>query len=288
MTRQPYSLSNSTVASAFDALATRHNIGVLQKELLQTSLYHAATWYAIQQAISSQQTNCILDVGGGNGIWSIRLAKLGYQVVYVDMSERMAQVARLNALNQKAKMFFAQGDAHNLNFLPANYFDVVLAVGDVICYSDNPTGVCQQFYKRCKPGGKMVISAMGRYGIVPYLLATIPISEIKDYLIDGVWVEFKPQELGQNAESPLMARTFTGSELSDLCQLSGWAIDSFFGAGILRTLLGRPGLEALIKAKGMKVVLSLEQQLAQIPALLDCAMEFGLVSTKRAAPCERC
>ncbi len=279
---QPYPLSGSIVANAFDELATRHDKGLLQENLLQTSLYHAATWFAIQQVISSQQTNYILDVGGGNGIWSIRLAKLGYQVAYVDLSQRMAQVARINANTQKAKLLITQGDAHNLNFLPARYFDLVLAVGDLICYSDNPVKICQQLFNRCKPSGKMIISVMGRYGILPHLLETTTINEITDYLNDGLWVEFEQQELGQNVKSPLMARTFTTSELSNLCQSSGWVVDGFFSAGILRTLLGRSSLDAFIEAEGMKTILSLEQQLSQIPALLDCAIEFGLAATKPA------
>ncbi len=251
-----------------------------QETLLLTSLYHAATWAVIQQMIPSKRTCFILDVGGGNGIWSIRLAKLGHKVVYVDLSERMAHVARINALNQDVQFLITQGDAHNLNFFPTDRFDLVLAVGDLICYAGNPVEVCQQLYKQCKPGGRMIISAMGRLGILPYLLEMNSIFELQKYLVDGLWIEFRQQELGHNIETSLTARTYTVSGLSDLCQLSGWETNRFFGAGILRTLLGRPGLEALIKARGMDFTLSLEQQLAQIPALLDCAMEFGLIATK--------
>lgn len=270
----------SSVANAFDILATRHNDGLNHDNLLQTSLYHAATWETIKQAIPFRKPCLVLDVGGGNGLWTIHLTKLGHKVVYVDYSKHMAQKAWGNLKNLNLPTYIVQGDARNLGFLPANHFDLILGVGDLICYVDDPLKVCKELYRCCKVGGNLVISAMGRYGLLSHLTMVTTVQEIENYLTNGLWVEFEQEELGKDNSEPLIARSYASSELADLCQLAGWQLDTFFGAGILRTFLGRQQLDFTIESKGMSTILDIEKHLARSCALLDCAMEFGLLCVK--------
>jgi 2-polyprenyl-3-methyl-5-hydroxy-6-metoxy-1,4-benzoquinol methylase len=58
----------------------------------------------------------ILDVGCGTGRHSIELAKRGYQITGIDLSESMLKKAREKALNMNLKINFIKHDARNLPF----------------------------------------------------------------------------------------------------------------------------------------------------------------------------
>lgn len=272
--------SNTAVVSkAFDILAVRHDSG-LSGYNPKNSLYHEATWSAIVQAIGSANRCSVLDIGGGNGLWTIRLARLGHMVVYVDISENMARIAHTNLNKSGVTANVIIGDAHNLDFLPRDYFDVALAVGDLLCYSMTPMEICYHAYNRVKPGGKLVVAVMGRLGVLQHLVEVLSLEQVKEYVSKGWWVEFTEGELGSGASAPLSAHTYTVSELRWLCQSVGWRIVAFFGAGILRTLIGREKLICLIEREGIEAVLDLENELAKSTAFLECAMEFGLIAEK--------
>lgn len=269
------------VIHAFDLLAHRHDRGLAWPNLLESSLYHAATWEAIRQLLPDNQPIKVLDVGCGNGLWSVQLARLGHYPVLVDISFQMAQIAQKKLAQEGLGAITIQGDGHNLTFLPENYFDLVLGVGDLLCYTKDPAVVFQQLYRCCKPGGKLVVSVIGQYGLLPYLFNhPFTIKQLDEYLCIGIWQEFTAKELGEPATLPLFARAYSFNKLSDTCRSSGWQIDSGFGAGILRTILGRKKLDQLISEESMSTILTFEQRLAQETKSLDFAQEFGLIAYK--------
>ncbi len=72
----------------------------------------------------------VLDVGGGPGRYSLALAKLGYQVTLVDLSNANLQFAGQRC--REAGLTLAgmhQGNAIDLSFLPNGSYDVVLMMG---------------------------------------------------------------------------------------------------------------------------------------------------------------
>jgi ubiquinone/menaquinone biosynthesis C-methylase UbiE len=69
----------------------------------------------------------ILDVGTGTGRAALLLARGGARVTGVDASEEMLAVARQRAAEEGARITFAIGDAHHLEF-PDRSFDVVVSL----------------------------------------------------------------------------------------------------------------------------------------------------------------
>jgi ubiquinone/menaquinone biosynthesis C-methylase UbiE len=72
----------------------------------------------------------IIDIGGGPGRYSFELAKLGYEVTLVDLSNENIKFAKNKSkeLNIKLKDYI-HGNALDLSFIPNNYYDVVLLLG---------------------------------------------------------------------------------------------------------------------------------------------------------------
>lgn len=71
----------------------------------------------IEKEIGYNKAFTILDIGCGTGRHSIELAKRGYQVTGVDLSDSMLQKAKQNAKKQNVHVKFEKHDARNLPFV---------------------------------------------------------------------------------------------------------------------------------------------------------------------------
>lgn len=80
----------------------------------------------IEKEIGSDRSIRILDIGCGTGRHAIELAKRGYSVVGVDLSEAQLQRARSNARQQNVTPQFVRVDARSLTF--NNEFHLVVMI----------------------------------------------------------------------------------------------------------------------------------------------------------------
>lgn len=69
----------------------------------------------------------VLDVGAGTGRAALLLARAGAVVTALDASEQMLAVARRRASDERARVTFALGDAHALDF-PDRAFDAAVSL----------------------------------------------------------------------------------------------------------------------------------------------------------------
>ena len=78
----------------------------------------------IEEEISYNKSSRILDIGCGTGRHSIELAKRGYNLTSVDLSDSQLERAKQKASEEKVKIDFRKADARELNF--NNEFDLVI------------------------------------------------------------------------------------------------------------------------------------------------------------------
>ncbi len=78
----------------------------------------------IEKEIRNNKSARILDIGCGTGRHSIELAKRGYSIVGVDLSEAQLKRARENAAREKVSVELFRADARRLEF--SHEFDLVL------------------------------------------------------------------------------------------------------------------------------------------------------------------
>jgi len=78
----------------------------------------------IEVEIQSDRSKTILDIGCGTGRHAIELAKRGYSVVGIDLSESQLQKAREKAQREGVQVNFLQADARHFNFETS--FDLVI------------------------------------------------------------------------------------------------------------------------------------------------------------------
>jgi ubiquinone/menaquinone biosynthesis C-methylase UbiE len=121
----------------------------------------------------------LLEVGCGTGHWSEFLSTGGYDVVGIDISERMITIAKNKDI---ARSSFHVMDGHSMSFAD-NSFDVGVAV-TALEFATNPDAMIAEIV-RCvrKPGGKLlfgVLNALSKYNqkrkneaASPYASATL-------------------------------------------------------------------------------------------------------------------
>ncbi len=134
----------------------------------------------IEKEINYDKNIKILDIGCGTGRHSIELAKRGYKVVGIDLSESSLKRAKEKALEQNLTIDFQKDDARNLSFF--NEFDLII----MICEGAFPLmetdemnfQILQNAANALKSNGKLIFTTLN--GLFPLF------HSVKDFLNSNV------------------------------------------------------------------------------------------------------
>ena len=112
---------------------------------------------ALVQRIGIRRGLKVLDLGCGDGTTAIPAAKLGADVLGVDIARNLVEagnrrVAELRLTNCR----FQEGDATNLNPIPDGTFDVVVSIFGAM-FAPKPFDVAKEMVRVTRPGGRIVM-----------------------------------------------------------------------------------------------------------------------------------
>lgn len=113
----------------------------------------------------------ILDIGCGSGRTALPLAQRDYEVIGVDITPEMIEIAKKNAAAKNVKIEYKVGDATDLKF-PENYFDGAIFANNgwvQIPGKENRQKAINEIYRVLKPGGYFILVAHERYYSGDYL-----------------------------------------------------------------------------------------------------------------------
>ena len=99
----------------------------------------------------------VLDLGCGDGTTALPIARLGADVLGVDIASNL--VAAGNARAAQAGLFnlrFAEGDASNLDGIPDASFDLVVSIFGAM-FAPRPFDVAREMVRVTRPGGRIVM-----------------------------------------------------------------------------------------------------------------------------------
>ncbi|HSV87411.1 MAG TPA: class I SAM-dependent methyltransferase [Bacteroidales bacterium] len=121
----------------------------------------------IEKEIAFNKSLKIMDVGCGTGRHAIELAKRGYSVTGIDLSESQLQAARQKAKNLELSIDFLKMDARHLPF--DNEFDLVIMIcegGFPLMETDEMNFmILQGISKALKNSGKLIFTTLN--GLFP-------------------------------------------------------------------------------------------------------------------------
>ena len=139
-------------------------------------LEYDMTWRYLTQYLPSQ--GHILEVGAGTGRYTLELAKRGYRVTVVDLSEKLLEIGRRSISEEglEKQVQFLLGDARDLSQIIEKDFDAVLVMGPLyhlLEEADRKAALTNAF-GRLKEGGILFSSFISRFGIIGDLLRNVP------------------------------------------------------------------------------------------------------------------
>jgi ubiquinone/menaquinone biosynthesis C-methylase UbiE len=98
----------------------------------------------------------LLEVGCGTGHWSRFFSEYGFEVIGVDISERMVNIVKSKNISDAS---FQLADGHSLPFAD-DTFDVTAAITTLEFVHDAKTAVREMVRCTRKPGGRLLIGAL--------------------------------------------------------------------------------------------------------------------------------
>jgi 2-polyprenyl-3-methyl-5-hydroxy-6-metoxy-1,4-benzoquinol methylase len=130
----------------------------------------------IETEIDFNKELLILDIGCGTGRHSIELAKRGYSLTGIDLSESQLNRAREKALEQNLTINFQKHDARNLPFTNEFNLAIMLCEGAFPLMETDEMNfhILQNAANALKPGGKLIFTTLN--GLFPLY------HSVKDFL----------------------------------------------------------------------------------------------------------
>jgi 2-polyprenyl-6-hydroxyphenyl methylase / 3-demethylubiquinone-9 3-methyltransferase len=162
----------------------------------------------------------VLDVGCGGGILAESMAKLGANVLGIDLAEKSLKIAKLHALETQTQLEYRLISVESLaNTNPASY-DIVTCL-EMLEHVPSPQSIIHACAALVKPGGWVFFSSINR-NLKSFLLAIVGAEYIANMLPRGTHDYdklLKPSEIAQHARAAgLYLKQQTGIHINPLTQ----------------------------------------------------------------------
>lgn len=112
---------------------------------------------ALVQSLGVRPGMKVLDLGCGDGTTALPAARLGAEVLGVDIAENLVAAGNRRAREAGlSNLRFQQGDASDLRDLADNRFDLVVSIFGAM-FAPKPFDVAKEMVRVAKPGGRVVM-----------------------------------------------------------------------------------------------------------------------------------
>lgn len=124
----------------------------------------------------------VLDAGGGDGIYTIELAKRGYQVVLLDRSAAQLEIAReeVSRLPREVRenvLDFVQGSIEDMSVFPSGHFDAVVCLRGALSRLvevEARERAADELARVARPVGPVFVTVLSFYGALRKVLSEYP------------------------------------------------------------------------------------------------------------------
>jgi ubiquinone/menaquinone biosynthesis C-methylase UbiE len=112
---------------------------------------------AVVQSLGIRTPMRVLDLGCGDGTTAVPLARLGAEVVGIDIAKNLVDAGNKRAAESGlSRLKFQEGDACNLEGVGDHSFDLTLSVFGAM-FAPKPFDVAKEMVRVTKPGGRIVM-----------------------------------------------------------------------------------------------------------------------------------
>src|ERR1700720_3373669 len=112
---------------------------------------------ALVQTLGIKQGLKVLDLGCGDGTTALPAARLGADVLGVDIAKNLVEAGNRRAKEEGlTNIKFQEGDASNLQELKDHTFDLVVSIFGAM-FAPKPFDVAREMVRVSRPGGRVVM-----------------------------------------------------------------------------------------------------------------------------------
>ncbi|MBI5091153.1 MAG: methyltransferase domain-containing protein [Candidatus Hydrogenedentes bacterium] len=239
------------------------------------ALSRRVAWELILPHLPNDKSLEVLEVGGGTGFWSIRLALEGWRVMLTDPAQGLLDCARekLLALGLLDKVTIMSADVCDLSAFASESRRLVLAMGDPLSYCGDAVKALREVWRVTQAGGVLIGNVECRYRGIDARRAP-SWSDAQRILTEGIGYWPGPHH-------HLAIQMFTPSEFRSLAESVGWQMQVMRPSDLLLSLVGRELLnDAFARGIDLEELAELELRLGEDPSLLGAGTDIWFVMSK--------
>lgn len=233
-------------------------------------------WHHLQKALGKRRSNLILDVGGGTGRIAVPFINKGHEVVIVDISRKMLEVARKKSKfsRSESNLQIVQGDAECLPFRDVARFDLALSLGDVLSYC-NIDSALGEMSRILRTDGAAIVGVDNRYALAAEVLEReLDVKNAEDFVKTGIGRY--PREWGGH-----LVKAYTPEELKQHLGRHSLSLQDIGARPFMTRCLSREERKRLYRDPSKTSALSeLELMISSEPSILGASSVLFAVAKK--------
>lgn len=260
----------------------------VQQLRLEQDPYHQiefiVTMHFLEKYLPS--TGLILDAGGGPGIYTVQLAKKGYDMVLLDLTPKLLSIARKQIVKAKVQSRvkkIVEGSIADLSDFSDGTFDAVLCLGGPLNHILNPAlreRAVGELVRVAKKASPVFISVISRLGLLTSILVETPgeIQTCKHHLQTGDYI---PGVLPRRkVRGFTAAHWFLPEELHDLCTKHGIDVLEMASLEGLSSSFRRETNRLAKNRRNWKMWINILLQTCNHPSIIGSGEHFLLTGRK--------
>jgi len=273
-------ISSSCVAEYYNEQAKRYDRTFKQ---FYWRVSDAITWNYLQRYLPKNYDSIILDAAGGTGRWATPIAKKGYKVVLVDISQAMLDVAneKIRREGLQDKVTLVKGDMAKLDY-PDGFFDFAFCLTDALPLVEDIDKTLQEFRRVMKNGSYVIADLINRFNLLTPHVSGNPynadkVKELIDRLKKETSIPGKPKE------KELRWLWHFPHEAREIFERNNLEVEKVVGKPtslIWRNPLAIGGQDLQPSRRLIKNILKLELALCEEPTLLGMSAKLMIIARK--------
>ena len=247
---------------------------------LYYKVYDAVIWKYLEPHVPTSSNALVLDVGGGTGRWSIRMAEKGCKVVLLDASKGMLEIATAK-VKQKGfqdRIIVKEGEITKMAYADET-FDMAFCEHTLFLFRE-PDILLRELQRVLKKKARLLISAQNLYVQCLVSLSENPKHTNVD---DALKILLRKKYNTMTKEGIIKIHTWTPDEFQAMLNRNGFFVEKIVGNGITMPL--RISQDTFMKnnysTELLKKILEFEFAICEKPDALALAGHLLAITYKK-------